>query len=119
MKTKKKRLFKVVSVIIMFVVCIASLSQITFALVYAPSNFDGSDTTLSGPVKDIMGMGLRIVQIVAAGVALSVLVILGIKFITSAPEGRAASKKAFIYYILGFMIVILGEKIIRWIADLI
>lgn len=115
-----KKVVKFISIIVLFVIISFWLSQISFALVYDPSSFDSSnDTTLSTPIKTIMGKGLRVVQIVAAGVAVIALLIIGIKYVTAGPEGKAVSKKVFVYYIIGLTIVILGSEIIGWIAEII
>ena len=120
MKFKNKKLYKIVLFTTVFVVFLIGFSQISFASRTDVGQFeDNNDPTLSTPIKEIMGMGLRVVQVVAGGVAFIVLLILGIKYLTSAPDGKAASKKAFIYYVVGFLIAMLGQQIIGAIANLI
>lgn len=118
MRIRKKDFLKIISFIIVFVICIASLTPMIFSTTN-PNQFTAKSSTLSEPIKTIMGRGLRVVQVIAGGVALISLLIIGIKFITSGPEGRAVSKKAFVIYVIGFMIVISGKKIIEAIASLI
>ena len=118
MRIRKKEFLKIISFIIVFAICITSLSTMIFATTNV-NQFDGGTSPLAAPIKEIMGKGLRVVQKVAGGVALIVLLILGLKLVTSGPEGRAASKKAFVIYVVGFMITISGVKIIESIASLI
>ena len=118
MRIRKKEFLKIISFIIVFAICIISLSTMIFATTEV-NQFKNGTSPLSEPIKKIMGRGLRVAQVVAGGVALITLLILGMKLVTSGPEGRAASKKAFIIYVIGFMIVISGVKIIESIASLI
>ena len=120
MKIRKKEFLKIISFIIVFTICIISFSTITFAAqttnVY---QFKKDSSPLSKAISDLMGNALGVVQIAAAGVAGTVLIVLGIKYVTSAPEGKAVTKKAFVYYLIGFTIVSFGASIIGWIAEMI
>lgn len=118
---RKKDFLKMISFIIVFVICITSLSQISLATTTTDENQfgNGEETNLASSMRTIMGKGLGVVQVVAAGTAVIVLLVLGIKFLLSGPEGKAVSKKAFVYYVIGFSIASMGTTIIGAIAKMI
>lgn len=120
MKLKKKSLFMGIFTIILFLICIACLSQISFAGTGTkdPGQFEDGTSSLSEPIRDLMGTGLGVVQKVAAGVAITILLVLGIKFLLAGPEGKAVSKKAFVYYVIGFTIASMGTTIISMISKI-
>ena len=59
----------------------------------------------SGTVTNIGGSVVGIVQVVGYVVAVVMLVIIGIKYITSSPEGKAEVKKTALYYVLGAALI--------------
>lgn len=109
MKNKIIKIFSIVSAI-MF-----SIANIVYADQYGIYNVD----TTSG--KGVIGAGQYIAGwILYAGIIICViaLMIKGIKFITSAPEGKADVKKSLIPWAVGLIILVAGRVALNWIIDL-
>ena len=66
-----------------------------------------------GKVTDIMGSIVNIVSIVGAGVAIIMLVIVGIKYVSAAPEGKAEAKKDLTGYVIGAVILFATSGILQ------
>ena len=114
-KNTVKRIFVI---ILLFLIL---LSNIAFANNFDTSDYNSISTTedddLINFTQKIMGTGLKIVRIVAAGVAIIGIIFTGIKYMTSSPEGRASYKKSLILFVLGLVLVIAGTTIIDIIAS--
>ncbi len=65
-----------------------------------------------GASKNIMGSILNIVQIVAVGVAIIMLIVLAIKYISSAPNDKAEIKKHAVVYIVGAFVLFASAGIL-------
>lgn len=117
---KKKILYKIILFMFMFLICITCMSKIALADNTDVNQFENSgSTSLDNAASEIMGIGIGVVQVVAAGVSIIVLLILGIKYVSASPEGRASYKKVAILYVLGLTLVVYSDEIIGWIGDLI
>jgi len=60
---------------------------------------------------------LAIVQYVCYAAALLMLMVLGVKFISASPEGKAEIKKSAIIYVVGAVLVFAAATIVGWIKD--
>lgn len=112
-KNKIKRIFMII--ILMFTICV---SKAVFADNYDLSGYEKNDSngTAVTFVQKAMSTGLKVVRIVAAGVAVIGLILIGIKYINASPEGRATYKKTFLIFFLGIVLVISGTAIIEMIS---
>ena len=122
---KKRIVYKIILFIVTFLICVTCMSKIAMAETMAESrtNVNQFDNLGSGALDDasksIMGTVLKVVRIVASGMAVIMLLILGIKYVLAAPEGRASYRKVAIIYALGLVLVVYGDDIIKMIANLI
>ena len=95
---KKQKLVKVLCTLLLIMVTLISLTQIVYA---------GIDTGITGPItpdKDYTNVAkkaLGVVQYICYGAAVIVTMIIGVQFMTAAPEGKAEVKKKSIYMAIG------------------
>lgn len=76
-----------------------------------------SDTTgIAGEAKSIMDNVTGATLAVAKGLAATMLIYMGIKYVTSAPEGRAEYRKMMIPYVVGVVIIYSYDTIINQIV---
>ncbi len=113
---KNNKLFKVLLIILVAISIVISFSGIVNADV-SIDTFSGSikankpdgieDTTITNPTQSI----LYVIQ--AVGIAAGVIIIayMGVKYITSSPEGKAELKKQAYVYILGAAFLMLAPTI--------
>lgn len=113
---KNNKLFKVLLIILVVISIVVSFSGIVNADV-SIDTFSGSikankpdgieDTTITNPTQSI----LYVIQ--AVGIAAGVIIIayMGVKYITSSPEGKAELKKQAYVYILGAAFLMLAPTI--------
>lgn len=113
---KNNKLFKVLLIILVAISIVVSFSGIVNADV-SIDTFSGSikankpngikETTITNPTQSI----LYVIQ--AVGIAAGVIIIayMGVKYITSSPEGKAELKKQAYVYILGAAFLMLAPTI--------
>jgi hypothetical protein len=71
---------------------------------YAFDNkLDQGDTT--NTVATILGKVINFIQVIGAGIAIIILIVIAIKWIYSAPEGKAQIAKSARMYILGTILI--------------
>ena len=70
-----------------------------------PSKITGTSTAASNSVTDIANIILGIIQVIAVAVAVIMLTVLGIKYVSAAPEGKADIKKSAVVYIVGAVLL--------------
>lgn len=73
----------------------------------------GDNTNSSAMVYSVVGTILITLQVVAVGVALIVLVVLAIKYISASPGDKAEIKKSMIVYTVGALTVFASASILR------
>ena len=94
---------KTISKIIVALVIVATiLSAVSMVFgVSIPTGDAGATTKLQGPVQRVIG----IVQLICYAAAVILIVILGVKFMTASPDGKAEIKKSAIIYVVGAILV--------------
>ena len=117
-----KKSMKILTLAIL-VVMICSVSSIVLA---AGENMykdvTPSDSTLAGNINRIGGSFLGVAQVVGMVVAVIMLIVLAIKYISAAPNDKAEIKKHAVVYIVG-AVVLFGASgllgIIRSVSEMI
>lgn len=69
---------------------------------------------LSSTIKNVIG----VVQVICYSAAVIMLILVGVKFITASPEGKAEIKKAAIQYVIGAIIVFAAGTLLGIIANM-
>ena len=113
------KLNKVMKVII--AILLISLLAVTFSQIVMAQGVDigGTYNNASDPtntdqtVSKIISAILRIAQVVGVGVAVIMLVVLGIQYVSAAPEGKAEIKKNSTIYIVGAMVLFAAAGILE------
>lgn len=79
-----------------------------------PTADDGTATAnLGTPVANIMG----IVQYICYAAAVILLIILGVKYMTASPDGKAEIKKSAVQYVIGAALVFAAGGILNIISS--
>jgi trbC/VIRB2 family len=73
----------------------------------------GAATAVTTTANNIIG----IVQVICYAAAVIMLVMLGVKFITASPEGKAEIKKSAIIYVIGAVIVFAAGTLLSVISS--
>jgi len=103
---KMNKLMKILIAILMMITILTSISQVAFAEAPDPSNFPViTNNPASNSVTSIIGTIIGIAQIIGVGVAIIMLIILAIRYISASPDGKAEIKKSATQYIIGAILL--------------
>lgn len=115
-----KKIAKMLIVALLAVVLVASLSQSVFAEMKFGSIDVGTVTDeakdnsgAAKSVNNILGAILTVVQVVGTGVAVIMLVVLAIKYISAAPGDKADIKKHAVVYVVGAVVLFAASGILQ------
>ena len=113
-----KRIAKILTVLII-IATIATMLSAVFAEGAADvlgqlKGNTGAATAVTKTANNIIG----IVQVICYAAAVIMLVLLGVKFITASPEGKAEIKKSAIIYVIGAIIVFAAGTLLGVISNL-
>ncbi len=115
-----KKSMKAIALILIAILAIACLSQVVLASEKKVdglnlNQFDGKGDAgkASDAVTNIIGSIINIVQIVGTGVAIIMLVVLAIKYISAAPGDKADIKKHAVVYIVGAVVLFAATGILQ------
>lgn len=117
---RKRILKKAMLLIFMLIIIIFSNYSIVFGAISpdAALRYNGKDNPEgAGFVKDIVGMILSAVRIVAAGVAAITITVLGIQYMSAAPTERAEIKSKLINFTIGVGTVVTATETIKMLKD--
>ena len=114
------KVMKVMAVILLAVMVVASLTSSVNALSFADA---GNTSTVTNAAQDtsgaadsinrIIGSVLTIVQVVGSGVAVIMLIVLAIKYISAAPGDKADIKKHAVVYVVGAVVLFAASGILQ------
>lgn len=103
-----------IGIILMIIATVLMAVNMVFATTTAIPTPDTSATTnIVSPVTRIMG----IVQYICYAAAVILLIVLGVKFMTASPEGKAEIKKSAVIYVIGAFLVFAAGLILGIIAS--
>lgn len=102
-----KKTIKVIAIVLFAILVVSALTQ--GALAVDPSTFEssfsGAGNTAGTSIGKIVNSVLNIVKIVGTGIAIIMLVVLAIKYISAAPGDKAEIKKHAVVYIVGAVVL--------------
>ena len=111
-----KKMVKIMSVILMAILMLGFMAMPVSADVLDPKRFNGkSDATLTGKADTIAGAIISVVQVVGIAVAIIMLIIVAIKYITAAPSDKAEVKKHLLVYVIGAVVLFASTGILQFI----
>ena len=118
----KKNLVKVCAFLLLALVCFAMVTSVvnasgdTWTLDQAkqPNQYaNASDNTGAAKlVNGWLGSALVVVQVVGVGVAVIMLIVLAIKYISAAPSDKAEIKKHAVVYVVGAIVLFAASGIL-------
>ena len=122
----KKITSKMLAILLISIIIIASFICISAAEDFSAQNIsphnmwvNSSDTTgTSGTVNVIIGTIITVVQIIGVGVAIIMLIVLAIKYISAAPGDKAEIKKHAVVYVVGAIVLFAASGILGIIKNL-
>lgn len=107
-----KKIMKIVTTLLM----IASVLSVFTRVSAAPAIPTPQDPGATS-VESAVGRILYIVQLICYAAAVILLIMLGIKFMTASPEGKAEVKKSAVIYVVGALLVFFAAVILQIIRD--
>lgn len=113
MKNKTLKIMSVLVLITMVVMCLSNIVMAADSDLLDPKGVTATPTTASGSVSTIVSQVLGIVQVIAIGVAVIMLVVLAIKYISAAPSEKADIKKGLTVYIIGAILLFGASGILQ------
>lgn len=112
---KKKTIVKIMSIALMVAMISMCLSNIVFAgdgfVNYSPTPSDNTGASTSA--QNILNAILSVAQVIGIGVAVIMLVVLAIKYISASPGDKAEIKKHAVIYIVGAVVLFAASGIIQ------
>lgn len=104
-----KKTVKVLLTLVVFAL-VASVAGSVFAV--DPNQFSGTDSDISGTMGNLSNIILRVVQVIGTAVAVIMLIVLAIKYISAAPGDKAEIKKHAVVYVVGAVILFAATGIL-------
>ena len=111
-----KKTVRIISTILLTIMLVTSIAGVVFA---APDidktigDIDGAKAGDTTKVTTIGGKIINIIQVVGIVVAIAVVLIIGIKYMTGSVEQKAEYKKVMIPYIIGAVLLVAGTSIVK------
>ena len=111
-----KKTVRIISTILLTIMLVTSIAGVVFA---APDidktigDIDGAKAGDTTKVTNIGGKIINIIPVVGIVVAIAVVLIIGIKYMTGSVEQKAEYKKVMIPYIIGAVLLVAGTSIVK------
>lgn len=114
----KKSTMRIINIILILMLILTFTTQV-FADVPDPSDFDGDTSSEgAGKLSNFGNIVLGMVQVVAVAVAVIMLVVLGVKYMSAAPSDKADIKKSATGYIVGAVLLFGATGVLQIIKSL-
>ena len=115
MKMSKKSIFRILSIALMVVLFSMAIHNVAFADVnYTPNGQGGTTSNKFGTILNII---LGITQVIGIAIAVIMLIVLAIIYISAAPSDKAEIKKSATAYIVGAVVLFAASGIIQIIKN--
>ena len=114
-----KKVMKIVAILLVAMMVVAVGTQVVFAtqssdgLNIAQFNDRKDNSGASASSQNIIGALINIVQIIGTGVAIIMLIVLAIKYISAAPGDKADIKKHAVVYVVGAIVLFAASGILQ------
>lgn len=113
----KKSTMRIINITLILMLMLTFTSQV-FAGMPSPTEFTGSNSTGSNSLKKFGNTILGMVQVVAVAVAVIMLIVLGVKYMSAAPSDKADIKKSATGYIVGAVLLFGASGVLGIIKNL-
>lgn len=109
-----KKSMKILTIVLVAVMILFTIGSSVFAVkVPSPTDVPMEGTGIDTTVGKVLG----IIQWAGIVAAVAVAMFIGIKYITSSPEGKGEIKKTAGYYVAGIVILLSASAIVTWIQN--
>lgn len=109
-----KRMSKIVVALVIIATILSSVSMVfADSTVTIPSGKAPTNTGLQNTVGNVIG----IIQFICYAAAVILIVMLGIKFMTAAPDAKAEIKKSAVIYVVGAVLVFAAGLLLNLIKN--
>lgn len=107
MKIKKETAVKILAAMLTILTLVSCMQATVFAgeLNVSPSDIKATESEASKATQNVAGIILGVVQVIAVAVAVIMLIVLAIKYISSAPNDKAEIKKNAVVYVVGAVLL--------------
>lgn len=123
-----RKVMKFLSVVLMVLMVVTMLSTAVFAANDAPSstwdNIDinqfsgkGDESNAKNTFTQVVAAIINLVQVVGMGIAIIMLVVMAIKYISAAPSEKAELKKGITIYVVGAIVLFAAAGILQVIKN--
>lgn len=109
---------KILSIMMVVLMMISSVSTVFAGSGWIVDGITASTSDASNNIQSAAGKILGIVQVIAMAVAVIMLIVLAIKYISAAPEGKAEIKKTAFIYVFGAVLMFGASGVLGWIKGL-
>ncbi len=100
---------RIASILMLIVLLVVAFS--VPALAIDPNEFEG-DTSHAEGITDLFNNIIGIVQVIGTGIAIIMLIVLAIKYLTAAPSEKADIKKGALIYVIAAVILFAAVNIL-------
>ena len=104
-----KKTVKILLTLIVFALVIGVCGS---AFAVSPTSISATDSDISKTMGNLSGIILRVVQVIGTAVAVIMLIVLAIKYISAAPNDKAEIKKHAVVYVVGAIILFAASGIL-------
>ena len=108
---------KIVGVMLTIMLVFVMSTSVFATADWSTISVNAESTDLSNKVGGVMGQALYIMQVVGMGVAVIMLIVLAIKYISAAPGDKAEIKKHAVVYIVGAVVLFGASGILALIRN--
>lgn len=120
---KKSTITKILCITLVVLMLAASFSTVLGAAkaskdLLDPSSMTGSPTDTSNKAGTVMNQILGIIQVVAMGIAVIMLIVLAVKYVSAAPGEKADIKKSMMLYVVGAILLFGATGILQIVKTL-
>lgn len=111
-----KKTVRIISTILLTIMLVTSIAGVVFAAPDIDKTIGDIDGVKAGDTTKVTNIGgkiINIIQVVGIVVAIAIVLIIGIKYMTGSVEQKAEYKKVMIPYIIGAVLLVAGTSIVK------
>lgn len=101
-----KKSIRIISIVILAVMLLMTMSSVVFAEPVGGVEVNANVDAVDANAKNLAATVLGYVKYVGIMIAVGMLIYMGIKYVTAAPDGKAQMKQQLTIYIIGFVFIV-------------
>lgn len=114
---KVSKITKIITALVMIATIALAMNMVFAADVPIPTIKSDAVSSTSG-LSDTVGNILGVISYICYAAAVVMLLVLGVKYITASPEGKADIKKTAVQYVIGAVLVFAAATVLQIIKSL-